>query len=73
VGVSGMFGGGAQDDSMLYLIPLYVNVQSMIGIFSMSYSITNIIISCISTILYSCIGGFILTKMFNSEKVMFSG
>ena len=72
VGVSGMFGGGAQEDSLLYFIPLYGNVQSMIGIFSMSYSVTNIVISCSATIVYACIGGFVLTKMFNSEKIMFS-
>lgn len=71
VGVSGMFGGGAQEDVIYYIIPLYGNVQSMIGVFSRNYSVINIIVSCLSTILYAAIGGFVLTKMFNSEKIMF--
>jgi len=72
VGVSGMFGGGAREDAVFYIIPLYGNVQSMTGIFSLNYSVTNIMISCLSTIVYAAIGGFVLTKMFNSEKIMFS-
>jgi len=72
VGVSGMFGGGAQTEPLYYLIPLYGSVQSMSGIFSLDYSVINVLISCFSSIVFACIGGFILTKMFNSEKVMFS-
>jgi len=72
VGVSGMFGGGAPTDAVYYLIPLYNSVQSMSGIFSLEYSVFNVIIACLSSLIYAGIGGFILTKMFNSEKVMFS-
>ena len=72
VGVSGMFGGGSQTDPLLYLIPLYGSVQSMSGIFSLDYSTINILISCLSSIVYACVGGFVLTKMFNNEKIMFS-
>ena len=71
IGVSGMI-GGSQTETALFLIPLYGSVQSMGGIFAMDYSIINVLIACISTTLYACIGGFILTKMFNSEKIMFS-
>ena len=72
VGVSGMFGGGAPTDPAYYLIPLYGSVQSMSGIFALDYSTFNVVIACLSSLLYAGIGGFILTKMFNSEKVMFS-
>jgi len=72
IGVSGMFGGGAQTEPVYYLIPLYGSVQSMSGIFSREYEIMNILISCLSSIVYASIGGFVLTKMFNSEKIMFS-
>jgi len=72
VGVSGMFGGGAQTDPIYYLVPLYGSVQSMSGIFSMNYEPVNIIIACLSSIVYAGLGGFVLTKMFNNEKVMFS-
>jgi len=72
VGVSGMFGGGAPVNPVYYLVPLYSSVQSMSGIFSLEYSTMNVLLSCISSIVYAGIGGFVLTKMFNSEKVMFS-
>jgi len=72
VGVSGMFGSGAPAEPIYYIIPLYSSVQSMSGIFSMDYSALNIMLSCVSSIIYAGLGGFILTKMFNSEKVMFS-
>ena len=72
VGVSGMFGSGAPAEPIYYIIPLYSSVQSMSGIFSMDYSALNIVLSCVSSIIYAGLGGFILTKMFNSEKIMFS-
>ena len=72
VGVSGMFSGGAPTDPVYYLIPLYSSVQSMSGIFARDYSTLNVALSCLSTLVYAGLGGYILTKMFNSEKVMFS-
>ena len=72
VGFSGMFGGGTQTDPVYFIIPLYSSVQSMSGIFSLEYSALNIVISCLSSLVYACIGGFVLTKMFNNEKIMFS-
>ena len=72
VGVSGMFGGGVATDPVYFLIPLYNSVQSMSGVFSLDYSTMNVLISCISNLVYACIGGYVLTKMFNSEKIMFS-
>ena len=71
VGVSGMFGhvsGGA----LLYLIPVYNSVQCMSGIFSFEMSRMHVLITVISNIVYCGILAFILTKMFHSEKVMFS-
>jgi len=72
VGISGMFGGATQESPVLYMLPIYGSVQSMSGIFAMDYSVTNIAISVISNLVFACIGGYALTKMFNSEKVMFS-
>jgi len=71
VGVTGMFGGG-QTAPVYYIIPLYNSVQSMNGVFSLNYSAANIALACLSNLVYACAGGFALTKMFNSEKVMFS-
>ena len=72
VGVSGMFGSGAPTEPIFYIIPLYGSVQAMSGIFSLDYSTLNILIACAGNIVYACLGGFVLTKMFNSEKIMFS-
>lgn len=72
VGIGGMFGGGASENPLIYLIPAFGSAQSMTGIFAQNYSITNILIASASTLAYAIIGGFALTKMFNSEKVMFS-
>ena len=71
VGVTGMF-SSAQSDLVYYLIPLYGSVQSMSGIFSLDYSLSSIAASCVSNLVFACAGGFALTIMFNSEKVMFS-
>ena len=71
VGVSGML-GSAPTNKLFYLIPLYSSVQCMSGIFSLDYSGLSIVISCVSSLVYALVGGFVLTRMFNSEKVMFS-
>jgi sodium transport system permease protein len=72
VGISSMFGGGAATEITYYLIPLYNSVQAMSGVFSFNYSMTNVLVAIISNVVYACAGGFILTRMFNSEKVIFS-
>ena len=71
VGVTGMF-GSTPSNRLFYLIPLYSSVQSMSGVFSLNYSTVNIVLSCISNLVFAGIGVFALTKMFNSERVMFS-
>ncbi|MEG1743490.1 MAG: ABC transporter permease [Clostridia bacterium] len=72
IGVSSMFGDGAVTNHSLYCIPLYNSVQCMSGIFSLSYEPINIVITLISNIAVSTFMIFGLTKMFNSEKIMFS-
>ena len=71
VGVTGML-GSAQTNPLYYIIPLYNSVQSMSGIFSLDYSVANILLASFSNLVYACVGGYVLTLMFNSERVMFS-
>ena len=71
VGVTGMFGGGARTDFYYYLIPLYNSVQSMVGVFSFHIQPLNLAVAVVSNLLYSAVGVWILTRMFDSEKVMF--
>jgi len=72
VGITAMFGSGAQTERIYYLIPIYNSVQSMSGVFSLEYSSASVALAVLSNLVYACAGGFVLTKMFNSEKVMFS-
>ena len=60
------------DAPQFFLIPIYSSAQSMSNIFAMEYEPLHIVITVVSTLVYSGLGGFLLTKMFNSEKVMFS-
>ncbi|MEG0505494.1 MAG: ABC transporter permease, partial [Raoultibacter sp.] len=68
VGISGMFGDGAQTDVMYYLIPLYNSVQCMIGIFTFDFQPINVVVCVVSNLVYTVIGIVVLRKMFESEK-----
>jgi sodium transport system permease protein len=70
VGVSGMFTGGASNPA-LFLIPVYNSVQCISGVFSMSYEPIQIILTVVSNLLTAGVFAVVLTRMFNSEKVMF--
>lgn len=67
-----MYSTAAKEEAYWYIIPIYNSVQSMIGIFSFTASPVNLIISVLSNIAYSLLGVFALTKMFNSERIMFT-
>ena len=71
IGLSGMFGEVASNTA-LYVIPIYNSVQSMIGIFSFSASIPNMLVTVATNIAVTAIGVFVLTRMFNSERIMFN-
>lgn len=72
VGITSMFGNGAQTNSIMYCIPMYNSVQSMTGIFLGSFSITNILITIVANVIIMAICAFGMTKMFNSEKIIFN-
>ena len=70
IGVSGMF--GSPDKSLgLFLIPVYNSVQCISGVFSMSYEPMQIILTVVANLLTAGVFAVVLTRMFNSEKVMF--
>ena len=70
ISLSGMLGIGGSE-IYYYFIPVFNSVQCISGVFSLDYSIPNIIVTIISNITGSALLAFLLTKMFNSEKVMF--
>ena len=65
-------GVASADQWYLYLIPLYNTVQCMGGIFAMDYEILPVILTVVSNLVYA--GGLVavLTKMFNSERIMYT-
>ena len=71
VGLSGMM-GSAVTERALYAIPIFNSVQCMIGIFSFEADVLNVLITVCANIAFTSLGVFILTRMFNSEKIMFN-
>ncbi len=55
-----------------FLIPLYNSVQSMNGIFSMEPDLVNIGVTVVANVVFAGLGAFVLAKMFDNEKIMFS-
>ena len=70
VGVSTLM-GSASANWALYLIPVYNSVNSLLSIFSMEINMLNFGLTIASNLIVTIIGVFILTRMFNSEKIMF--
>ena len=70
IGVSGMF-GNPEKSLGLFLIPVYNSVQCISGVFSMSYEPMQIILTVAANLLTAGVFAVVLTRMFNSERVMF--
>ncbi len=71
LGITTMFGGGDIQPIWVYFIPMYNSVQCFAAIFSFEINMMPILVTFGSNLLYAVILGFILTKMFGSEKIMF--
>lgn len=71
VGFTPMLGGDAPEALTAYLVPFYNSVQSMASVFSFNINPAAIGITVLANIAYTAIAVFVLTRMFNSEKVMF--
>ena len=72
LGVTAMFGGGAKTELWYYLIPLYNSVQCMVGVFSFSTVTAGVAAALAANAAYTALGVFLLTRMFHSEKIIFS-
>lgn len=71
IGITAMFGSGPQQSLPLYFVPFYNTVQAMTGIFSFQMDWAKLAVTAISNLIYTGAGVFLLTRMFNSETVMF--
>ena len=70
VGVSGMFTSGVPHIA-LFLIPVYNSVQCISGIFSMTCEPIQVVVTVASNLATAGLFAWVLTRMFNSERVMF--
>ena len=71
-GLTNMMGNGMPQEWYLYLIPIYNTTQCMNGVFSMDYQMLPVMITCVANVVYSGILVAILTKMFGSERIMYT-
>lgn len=72
LGITAMFGNGASVHAPVYLIPLYNSVQCMVSILTFSVNGAHVLLSVLSCLAYSGLGVWILTRMFRSERIIFS-
>ncbi len=71
-GLLPMFQTGTADNLAIYLIPFYNAIEVMADVFAHSMRWTPVLITLVSDIAYTGIAVWGLTRMFNSEKVMFA-
>lgn len=72
IGMIPMMSGTKVDSLVYYLIPVYNSVLCMSQVFAHEASMAAVVITIVANVLYTALGIWILTRMFNSEKVMFS-
>lgn len=66
------FGGDGPKQLYWFFIPIYNSVQSMQGIFSFSYEPVQVAVTILANLAAAGILTYVLTKLFDSEKVMFA-
>ena len=71
IGVLSMAGVEGGREAYMYLIPLYNSSMCLGDIFSLAPNSVGLLVTCVSNIVYAALGVLVMTKMFDSEKVMF--
>ena len=71
-GLMPMFQTGTQEHLTAYLIPFYNSVQVMTSVFAHEMRWMPVIMTLAANVVYTGIAVWVLTRLFNSEKVMFS-
>ena len=72
IGMMPMMTGTEVTNNAMFLIPIYNSVECMSMVFAHEVSLLPVIITVASNIVYAVLGVWVLTKLLNSEKVMFS-
>ena len=71
IGLSTFMSSGAVSNPIYYLVPVYNAVQALTGLLSGNVSTLCLGVAVLSNIVYVAIIVFILTRMLNSERIMF--
>ena len=71
-GILPMMQDGASESLVTYLIPFYNAIEVMTAVFSHELAWTPVVVTLASDVVYTGIAVWGLTRMFNSEKVMFA-
>lgn len=72
ISLTPMFGGSGEKSLGMFFIPIYNSVQCMHGIFSFTYQPVQMLITIPVNLACAGLLTWVLTRLFNSEKVMFS-
>ena len=72
IGVTNMMSNGMLKELYWYIIPIYNTAQCISGVFSMEYQMLPVIITCVANLIYAGIFVVVLTKMFDSERIMYT-
>ena len=72
ISLTPMFGGGEEKNLGMFFVPIYNSVQCMHGIFSFTYEPVQVVITMLANLVCAGLLAWGLTRLFNSEKVMFS-
>lgn len=70
-GLSSMLTGGVPKEIYYYLIPVFNSAQCLTAIFKLEASALNIAVTTGTNIVFMLLCTFALTRMFNSEKIVF--
>ena len=71
-GLTPMFQSSVPENLTAYMIPFYNSIQVMTSVFAHEMKWMPVVVMLVSNVVYTGIAIWVLTRMFNSEKVMFS-
>ena len=71
-GLMPMFQDSVSENLVIYLIPFYNSIEVMTSVFAHSVKWMPVIVTLAANVVYTGIAVWGLTRMFNSEKIMFS-
>lgn len=72
LGITSFMGTGASTNVGLYFIPVYNSIQCFTAILSTEIQPMYFAVAIISNLVFVGLGVYLLTKMFNNEKIMFN-